>query len=323
MAAREARSMKRPPSLATVLFVVFGALGLLAALVWRGSERPKLPLFVSAEWLSAHLDDPDLVLLHVGKRELYPAHHLPGARYVTLDDLSLSNHDGQGLILEMPPPKELQGRLEALGISHNSKVVVYYGEDWVSPATRVVFTLDYAGLGGQAALLDGGMGAWAKAGKPTTDVAPPPPKKGTLGEISVRPIIVDAAAVRASVGKPGIAVVDARNAPYYSGAESGESHGRAHRAGHVAGALNLPFSELTDDSLVWRSADRLRELFDRAGVKPGDTVIAYCHIGQQATALLLAARALGHPVRLYDGSFEDWSLFHPDYPVEASREVKQ
>ncbi len=42
-------------------------------------------------------------------------------------------------------------------------------------------------------------------------------------------------------------------------------------------------------------------------MKPGDTVITYCHIGQQATATLFAARLLGYDVKLYDGSFEDWS----------------
>gem|GEM_PF-1578746 len=59
----------------------------------------------------------------------------------------------------------------------------------------------------------------------------------------------------------------------------------------------------------------LHPLFTKAGVKPGDTVIGYCHIGQQATAVLFAARTLGHTVLLYDGSFEDWSR-HAEYPVE-------
>jgi thiosulfate/3-mercaptopyruvate sulfurtransferase len=48
-------------------------------------------------------------------------------------------------------------------------------------------------------------------------------------------------------------------------------------------------------------------MFDAAGVQPGDTVAAYCHVGGQATMVLLAARLLGHPVRLYDGSMADWN----------------
>jgi thiosulfate/3-mercaptopyruvate sulfurtransferase len=47
-------------------------------------------------------------------------------------------------------------------------------------------------------------------------------------------------------------------------------------------------------------------VFTKAGLKPRDTVIGYCHIGQQATAMLFAARTVGYPVLLYDGSFEDW-----------------
>jgi thiosulfate/3-mercaptopyruvate sulfurtransferase len=54
-------------------------------------------------------------------------------------------------------------------------------------------------------------------------------------------------------------------------------------------------------------------------VKPGDTVVGYCHIGQQATGMLFAARSLGYKVLLYDGSFEDWTT-RKDYPVEAVRQ---
>ena len=61
-------------------------------------------------------------------------------------------------------------------------------------------------------------------------------------------------------------------------------------------------------------AGELQERFTKAGVAPGDTVVAYCHIGQQATAVIFAARTLGYKVLLYDGSFEDWSK-QPDAPV--------
>jgi len=66
---------------------------------------------------------------------------------------------------------------------------------------------------------------------------------------------------------------------------------------------------------VFKSATDLAALFHAAGVKTGDTVIGYCHIGQQATAMLFAARAIGIPVRLYDGSFEDWA--RRNWPVET------
>jgi thiosulfate/3-mercaptopyruvate sulfurtransferase len=62
---------------------------------------------------------------------------------------------------------------------------------------------------------------------------------------------------------------------------------------------------------------RLREMFAAAGVKPNDTIIGYCHIGQQATAMLFAAEAIGYTVKLYDGSFQDWKL--RGLPIESSR----
>jgi thiosulfate/3-mercaptopyruvate sulfurtransferase len=276
-----------------------------------------LPLTVSPAWLDAHLGDRDLVLLHVGTPEGYHKQHIPGARAVALADIAAPMQGDDGLHLEMLPAEELRHRLEKLGISNGSKIVVYVGEDWVSPATRVVFTLDAAGLGGRTALLDGGMPAWQREGHAVTDAAPPAPS-GALAPLALRPIVVTATTVMASLGKPGFAVVDARDREFYDGTQTGSSHEHKHRTGHIAGALSIPYDSVFDDKLVLRPAAELEARFAQAGVLPGDTVIGYCHIGQQATAMLFAARRLGHPVLLYDGSFEDWSRFHAGYPVETA-----
>ena len=281
------------------------------------SESAATSLVVSPAWLAAHLDDKDLILLHVGDAEAYRAKHIPGARYVALSDLATIMQPDGGLHLEMLPAEDLRHHLEALGISNDSRIVVYFGEDWVSPTTRVVFTLDAAGLGARTALLDGGMPAWVRDGHAVTDAAPPA-RTGKLAPLTMQPIIASATTVLSSLGKPGFAVVDARDQTFYDGTATGNSHERKHRTGHIAGALSVPFSSVFDDQLVLRSLDDLKARFAKAGVAPGDTVIGYCHIGQQATAMLFAARRLGHPVLLYDGSFEDWSLFHPGYPVETA-----
>ena len=93
------------------------------------------------------------------------------------------------------------------------------------------------------------------------------------------------------------------------------------RAGHIAGARSVPFTEIADDRNIFKSANDLAALFKAAGVQPGDTVVGYCHIGQQATGMLFAARSLGYPVLLYDGSFEDWSR-RTDFPVETPSDKK-
>ena len=99
--------------------------------------------------------------------------------------------------------------------------------------------------------------------------------------------------------------------------ESRERLGQTDRAGHVKGAHSVPFTSVTDTQLRVLPLAELKARFDAAGVAPGDTVIGYCHIGQQATAMLFAARLLGHPVKLYDGSFQDWSR-GANNPVETT-----
>jgi thiosulfate/3-mercaptopyruvate sulfurtransferase len=167
----------------------------------------------------------------------------------------------------------------------------------------VLLTLQYAGA--DPVFLDGGLGAWTRGGNATTaDVTPA--KQGKLSPLKIRPVVVDAAYIQANVGKPGIAIVDGRAGSFYDGVQEGGPPD-ARKKGHIQGAVSVPFTEITTTSLNLKSADELRALFAKAGVKPGDRIVGYCHIGQQATAMLFAARTLGHDVVLYDGSFEDWS----------------
>jgi thiosulfate/3-mercaptopyruvate sulfurtransferase len=289
---------------------------LLSIGIAHAAGDPRSALLADAKWLAAQLDDPQLVLLHVGDPDAFDKGHLPGARLVTLDDVSVSEHTNTGLMLQMPDADDLRQRLQTLGISDDSRIVVYYAQDWVSPATRVVFTLQYAGLGDRTRLLDGGMAAWVRDGGELSKRAPTA-RTGTLSPLRTQALVVDADFVRTHLAAPGFAIVDGRAGVYYDGVERGGAHGQVDRAGHIRGARSIPFTEVADEALLLRSQTELRALFDAAGVKPGDTVIGYCHIGQQATAMLFAARLLGHPVRLYDGSFQDWSR-GGDNPVETT-----
>ena len=296
-------------SRASLVFAVAASVGAQQA------KDPRAAITVSTAWVADHLKDPDLVLLHVGEKPEYDAAHLPGARYVTLQDISVSDRTSPtGLVLEVPPPADLHDRLAALGISDNSRIVVYFGKDWVSPTTRVLFTLDYAGLGAHGALLEGGMPQWKTENRELTAEVPAP-KTGNLSTLKTRSLVVDADWVRAHLGKPGISVVDARDTVFYKGIRAGGRPPAEQRAGHVAGAKSVFFGSLFDDRNLLKPASELRALFAAAGVQPGDTVVTYCHIGQQATATLFAARSLGHPVLLYDGSFEDWSR-RTTFPVD-------
>jgi thiosulfate/3-mercaptopyruvate sulfurtransferase len=266
-------------------------------------------LVVTAAWLHEHINDANLVLLHLGDEKEYATAHLPGARHIDMADVSAPmDHSGaapNALMLELPDKDALRQRLAAFGISDDSTIVAYYGSSWYSPTTRIIFTLTYAGLGNHAKLLDGGMPAWVAAGFATTTAAPPPARIGRLSPLATVDSVVDAAFVQSHAGTPGFAIVDARDKVFYDGVESGGDRDRP-AYGHVPGALSVPFTEMMNDNGTLKSADELRAIFTNAGVKPNDEVIAYCHVGQQATAVLFAARTLGHKVRLYDGSMNDW-----------------
>jgi thiosulfate/3-mercaptopyruvate sulfurtransferase len=282
----------------------------------NGSSRDRL--VVSPAWLAQHLHDPDLVILQVGLKETYDKGHIPGARFG--DWMALHTMDMQpgALTLEMPPPEKIHDALESFGVSDASHVVVYASDGYWSPSTRFVLTLDYAGIA-NVSYLDGGLKGWVEAGQ-TLSSDTPLPKKGTLAPLKLRPVIVDAAFVQAHQGKSGFAIVDARNTEFYDGTKAGGQRGQTPKLGHIPGAVSAPYNTFASSDGQLKPNDEIAAIFSRAGVKTGDTIIGYCHIGQQATAMLFAARTTGHNVVLYDGSFEDWNT--RNLPLEVPKKEK-
>ena len=309
------KMMKRTRSLLALLMLFDLASSFQANAQMQPKSDIRKSLIVSTQWLAQHLKDDSLVLLQVGEQAEYAAAHIPGAQFIQLADISTPR--GQGLALELPSPAQLQTTFERLGVSDKSRIVVYFGKDWVTPTARAFLTLDYLGMGNRTSILDGGLPAWRAEGRPvTTEVRTPAP-----GNFTPRPskqIVVDAVWVNANLNKPRVMILDARASKFYTG----EEVGRMPRGGHIPGARNIPFSSLVEDSNnKFKSVETLRQLFNAAGVKQGDSVTTYCHIGQQASLLYFVARYLGYDAHLYDGSFEDWS-HRPELPVEKSEGAK-
>jgi thiosulfate/3-mercaptopyruvate sulfurtransferase len=268
-------------------------------------------MIVSTDWLARHLHDSSLVLLQVGDKDEYTAAHIPGAQFIQLADISTPR--GQGLALELPPVAQLKTAFEKLGVSDKSRIIVYFSKDWVTPTARVFFTLDYLGLGNRTSILDGGLPTWQAEKRPVTaEVRTPTP--GTITPQPNFSLVVDAGWVSAHLNKPGVMIVDARDSKFYTGAEVG----RMPRGGHIPGAKSIPYSRVVEDAdNKFKSVTALQQLFSTAGVKQGDSVTTYCHIGQQASLLYFVARYLGYDAHLYDGSFEDWSN-RKELPVEKT-----
>jgi len=312
--------VRRPHWLANAAALMGAATLVLASgpMVGRAAaQQPRDRLVVTPEWLATHLHDPNLVLLHVGQRDDYEAEHIPGARYIDMHSIAApEDHDaGTGLSLQMPEPGAAVDTLESLGISDDSRIVVYYGTNWVTPAARILYTLDWIGLGDRTSLLDGGMQQWKTQGHPTTAEPTPPATPGTMMPRVRRDLIVTAEWVRDHLHDDRVRIIDARAPVYYDGIQPTYLHRAPVRKGHIAGAANVPYTAIADDALRIKSAEELAAIFQKAGVQRGDTVVGYCHLGQQATLMLFGARTLGIPIKLYDGSFQEWGSRN-ELPVE-------
>ena len=260
-------------------------------------------LLVSTEWLGQHLSDPHLVIIHAGHNEKdYSTAHIPGARFLAWDKFV----DVQSpLRTELLPIEELKKNFEEIGISDDSRVVIYAPE-WDPQAARVFLTLDYLGLGNHAALLDGGIKQWFNEKRPYTSAVP----AVTHGHLSVHEhpeIIIKIKQIKNIVagqsGPSQAVLIDSRPDKRY-------------RDGHLPGAAPMYWQKMqaSEENPVLRPPQELRAMFREAGVTPGKQVISYCEVGQQASYTYFVARYLGLDAAMYDGSMHEWSMMQ-EQPV--------
>jgi len=265
------------------------------------------PVIVSASWLSAHLSEPNTIVLAVVHSDNdFRAGHIPGARPIAYGDITTSR---DGLWTELPDAKRLRATFVAAGVTDDSRVVVYSDDPLM--ASRAFFSLEYLGQR-HAAVLDGGLNAWsARGGRVSTDPAVIRTGRMTAHE---RPeLVADAAWIQAHLRSPHVALIDTRTDGEYRG--TAERHGMPSR-GHIPGARQLQWQELFADPAlgVFRKPDELASAFSSRATR-GDTVVTYCYVGYRASMTYLVARALGYEAKMYDGSYQDWS--RQSLPVTA------
>lgn len=242
-------------------------------------------------------------LIFVGQQKAAQADQWRNAVFVPMSVFSVEKN---GIPNELPSADSLRRSLEALGVRGGKAVIV--GEP--IPAGRAYAAFDYLGLGDRVTLLDGGIKA---LGEPPAAAATPAAESRNLPAEPRADIIVDAKWVHDRLNDRNVVILDARPPEEFSGEKPGAG---ITRPGHIPGARSLFWQKLvvSPENPRLKPEAELRALFEQAGVRPGSIVVAYCRTGGQASFLYTVARHLGYDVRMYDGSFIDWS--RTDYPVE-------
>jgi len=265
------------------------------------------PVLVTPAWLSNHLSDQYLVVLNVAQNKRdYRRGHIPGAQFLWVSSFAAANPE---LSFELQPVDNLDTLLEGLGISNASRIILCGVGGNVSATGRMYATLDYLGMADRTSILDGGFEAWKAAGYSVSRDTPPV-SRGSFTPHLHTDAIVDGDYVKTKLHSGGFTIIDARAPQFYAG-----NGGGVPRAGHIPGAKNLFYSLLFDTTNRYLPDDSLRAKFAQAGIEPGNEIVTYCHVGQTASSVYVAAKQLGYRVHLYDGSFEDWSG-RDDLPIE-------
>ena len=270
--------------------------------VTSSTARPSLDqMLVSTAWLADHAKDPDLVVLHVGNKVQYDSGHVAGSRLVTLAELSLPQVEG-GLTLQMGTPEQLTTWAKRSGISNRSHVVLVPHDENLQSATRAFIALAYIGAFEHTSLLNGSFKAWKSEGRAVSTATPNAPTPSTFTPTIHAELIATLAQVEAVSKDSGRTnLIDARLPRFYNGDGGGYP-----RPGHIPTAVNVPLNTVSTNGFM-KPASELKTLLAQSGVKGDKPVITYCHIGQQATVLWFVATMLGYDVKMFDGSFQEWS----------------
>jgi len=280
---------------------------------------PEKPV-VSAEWLRSHLTAPDVRVLDCSwfmpdapqtGRQIYDAHHIPGARFFDIDDVA----DTDSTLPHMlPSPEKFSSRVRRLGLGDGHRVICYDQNGFLASA-RAWWMFRAMGHA-DVAVLDGGFDAWRAAGGAIEDL---PPHFQADRHFTVRPrrdIVRDLSQMKTTIATNGAQVVDARSAPRFRGEMEEPRAGL--RKGHIPGSTNIHYAQVIAADGRLKSETELRALFDAAGVDLSRPIINTCGSGVTASILALAQSVAGHDdSAVYDGSWSEWGKPESETPVET------
>ncbi|MEN9215944.1 MAG: sulfurtransferase [Gloeomargarita sp. HHBFW_bins_162] len=256
------------------------------------------------------LDDPEVLIIDCrfdltqpdwGQTQ-YNISHIPGAFYLDLNrDLSspVGQHGGRH---PLPDVHTFTAKLNDMGLT-STTLVVAYDQGRLATAARLWWLLRYLGHE-RVALLNGGWEAYLQGDYPVSS-QPPPRRSGNFTPALQTQYCASREAVIAAANNPAILLVDAREARRYRG----EWEPIDPMAGHIPGAVNLPWLELLPPQPY---AQKWQEIY----TPHTQEVICYCGSGVTACVNLLTLEWAGYPPgRLYVGGWSDWCSYQPNRPL--------
>jgi len=275
---------------------------------------------VSVQWLADNLDAENLIILDASMKPVTPVNNdsnyqeettcIKGARRFDFDNEIRDKNTN--LPHMMPSPEFFTEAMQKLGINKDSAIVVYdYVGVYSSPRAWWMFrAMEHA----QAAVLDGGLPAWKKAGLPIDDQ--PEKIAEQRGDFVAKPqseLFCDSTHVLEALSDPRYAVLDARSNGRFNGTEPEPRAGL--RPGHMPNSINLPYANIVVDGFVLPTT-KLDSIFSNL-VNKEQKLIFSCGTGVTACITALAAELAGYKnIAVYDGSWTEWGSSSSSLPVE-------
>ena len=277
---------------------------IFASLLWSSFSFANSDFLVESDWVEKNLNNPNVRLIEVSvSAGDYERGHIQGAvNFKWHTDLV------DTVSRDIVSKENFQNLLIKSGINQGDTIILYGDKNnWFAAWASWIF--DIYGVD-NVKLLNGGKTKWQNENKPLTPLATAVSAGNIIIQdpnLSLRARLADV--VKVANNESDIALVDIRSPAEYEGkifAPEGVQE-LSVRAGHIPGAINVPWGKAVNEDGTIKSVSELKELYASVGIDGSKPIITYCRIGERSShTWFVLKKILGYDVRNYDGSWTEY-----------------